>query len=110
MKEESMNTFGEGVKQIAGALYDAGFADGKAEQAALPVGEGLFTQEQVDAKIVEAKKAGYDEAVAADTTPISQEKYDALEVLFKGANATIEGVKAALNLVPAPVVEIPIAQ
>lgn len=65
---------------------------------------GQYTQADIEA----AKKEGFDAAVAADTTPISQEKYDALEALFKDANATIEGVKAALKLVPTPVVETPV--
>ena len=68
---------------------------------------GQFTQADIEA----AKKEGFDAAVAADTTPISQEKYDALEALFKDANATIEGVKAALKLVPqAPIEETPVVE
>lgn len=97
MKEVAIENFNKAVAQAPVDLYEAALADG------IELGKkevGGFSQADIDA----AKKAGFDQAVAADTTPISQEKYDALKALFDKDEEKLTAVEAILH----PVVAAPV--
>lgn len=112
MKEEALKSHADAVLAVDGALYDAGFEDGKAS-VVVPTDGGQYTKEQVDKLI-----AGAIAALPADGTPYSEEQMTAVKAELQAAKdvvgskdeqiAALQASMAKIDAILHPVVVAPV--
>lgn len=81
MKEEILKQYDDKIAAAKAELYDAAYSEGA---KSVEAGEGMFTQEQVDAKIQEAIAN-----LPADQTPYGQADLDAIQEKVSEAEAKL---------------------
>ena len=112
MKEEALLKHGESVKAAHEALYDAGYTDGVEFQKAQPVGEGLYSEEQVAAlkvELDEAKSKQVEVQVLLDKATSDDADDKAQIGELKGKLEAIKSILLPKVEVPAePVTEAPV--
>lgn len=97
MKEEAVSAYEGSIKEAVGALYDAGFADGKAEGGGTV--PGTYNQEQVDKMVADALAGSdtpYSEANMQANLAAEREKLAAVQTELDAAKADDESDDAQI--------------